>query len=491
MRREGTLWLVLAMAGLAALVTWTQIGSLRYELIDHDEATFMVMAQSVLRGHLPYIEAFDNKPPGLFYALAATMWAFGQNVASTRLLGDVCILGSTLCLLAVGRKYLSLPVATALAAIFASAHLVKIAEYTSAAVVANLPMAAALLLLLRARRSYAAMFAAGMMLSVATLIRTNLGIVALAVALLLLVAAWRPGLVGVKRWAVVALGLGGLVPVGGLVATYAAEGQVAALWAAAVQVPLAYAGDGQGFGSVLLGFFGTIGALVVASPGSALLVLGTIGAGLVLAARWRRLETGGRQDLLVVLVMFGATLASMLAGGVFYPHYAIQLFPVATVLTGLGATVAEARWRTGGAVVAGVFAVASLGLATPDNLAVLEQKAKGIPYGLEQLAGELAVELGPDDRVWTIEHAMLLFYLDQPPVSPLATLPSMLFNRKVTQPLVDAGVVTDHEAERVMAMRPKFVVMRTGQYTWEAEDFLASGYETYMVRGEVTVLKRR
>ena len=85
---------------------------------------------------------------------------------------------------------------------------------------------------------------------------------------------------------------------------------------------------------------------------------------------------------------------------------------------------------------------------------------------------------------------MLLFYLDQPAISPLATLPSMLFNLKVTQPLVDAGVVTDHEAERVMAMRPKFVVIRTGQYTWEAEDFLASGYETYIVRGEVTVLKR-
>ena len=67
----------------------------------------------------------------------------------------------------------------------------------------------------------------------------------------------------------------------------------------------------------------------------------------------------------------------------------------------------------------------------------------------------------------------------------------MLFNLRVTQPLVDAGVVTDHEAERVMATRPKFVVRRTGQYTWEVEDFLASSYETYMVRGEVTVLRRR
>ena len=42
-----------------------------------------------------------------------------------------------------------------------------------------------------------------------------------------------------------------------------------------------------------------------------------------------------------------------------------------------------------------------------------------------------------------------------------------------------------------MATRPKFVVRRTGQYTWEVEDFLASSYETYMVRGEVTVLRRR
>jgi hypothetical protein len=206
MRREGSLWLVVAIASLALLVTWTQIGSLRYELIDHDEATFMVMAQGVLRGHLPYIEAFDNKPPGLFYALAATMALFGQSLAATRLLGDLCILGATLCLLAVGRRYLPLWGATALAGIFASAHLVKVAQYTSAEVVANLPMAGALLLLLRARGTYRGVFAAGVLLSAATLVRTNLGVVAVAVGLLLLVAAWRPGWLGVKRWAVVALG---------------------------------------------------------------------------------------------------------------------------------------------------------------------------------------------------------------------------------------------------------------------------------------------
>ncbi|RYE51292.1 MAG: hypothetical protein EOP21_01745, partial [Hyphomicrobiales bacterium] len=175
MRREGAVFLVIAIAGLAALVTWTQIGSLRYELIDHDEATFMVMAQSILRGHLPYTEAFDNKPPGLFYALAATMWLFGQSLTSTRLLGDLCILGSTLCVLAAGRRYLPLWGATALASIYASAHLIKIAEYTSAEVVANLPMAGALLLLLRARRSYGGAFATGLLLALATLIRTNLG----------------------------------------------------------------------------------------------------------------------------------------------------------------------------------------------------------------------------------------------------------------------------------------------------------------------------
>lgn len=489
MRREGSLWLAAAIAGLALLVTWTQIGSLRYELIDHDEATFMVMAQSVLRGHLPYIEAFDNKPPGLFYALAATMALFGQSLAATRLLGDLCILGATLCLLAMGRKYLPLWGATALAAIFASAHLVKVAEYTSAEVVANLPMAGALLLLLRARGSYRGVFAAGVLLSAATLVRTNLGVVALAVGLLLLVAAWRPGWLGVKRWGVVALGLGGLVPVSVLVTAYAVQGQVEALWAAAVQVPLAYTGDGQGFGAVVLGFFGTLWALALASPGTTLLVLGSVAAGLVLSARAIRLGETERQDLIVVLVMLAATVLSMLVGGVFYPHYAIQLFPAATGLMALAARVSESRWRVGGATAAGVVALASLALATPDNLAALERR--GVPYGLEQLAGELRAELGPDDRVWTIEHAMLLFYLDEPPLSPLATLPSMLFNLDVTRPLVEAGVVTDHEAERVMAMRPKFVVMRTGEELWETREFLAAGYETWLVRGEVTVLKRR
>jgi len=50
----------------------------------------MVMAQGILRGYLPYIEAFDNKPPSLFFALAGTMALFGQSLALTRLLGDLC-----------------------------------------------------------------------------------------------------------------------------------------------------------------------------------------------------------------------------------------------------------------------------------------------------------------------------------------------------------------------------------------------------------------
>jgi hypothetical protein len=63
------LWL----SAFAVLIVVTHLGSLSREVINWDESTFMLMAQDILRGHLPYLAQYDNKPPGIFFALAAAM----------------------------------------------------------------------------------------------------------------------------------------------------------------------------------------------------------------------------------------------------------------------------------------------------------------------------------------------------------------------------------------------------------------------------------
>jgi hypothetical protein len=51
----------------ALLVIITRLQALRFENIDWDESTFIIMASDVMRGHLPYLDVWDNKPPILFF----------------------------------------------------------------------------------------------------------------------------------------------------------------------------------------------------------------------------------------------------------------------------------------------------------------------------------------------------------------------------------------------------------------------------------------
>ena len=87
-----TLFLLLSVA--------TQTGNLSYEVIDWDESTFIIMASDILQGHLPYLNLYDNKTPGIFFILALVMWLFGETLLVVRLFGDIAVL------IAAGATYL-------------------------------------------------------------------------------------------------------------------------------------------------------------------------------------------------------------------------------------------------------------------------------------------------------------------------------------------------------------------------------------------------
>ena len=76
---------IVVLLTFALLILATQLGSLVEEVIDWDESTFILMAADVLRGNLPYLNLFDNKPPVMFFALAGALAAFGESLVTVRL----------------------------------------------------------------------------------------------------------------------------------------------------------------------------------------------------------------------------------------------------------------------------------------------------------------------------------------------------------------------------------------------------------------------
>ena len=61
------------------------------DYIDRDESTFILLAQSIVDGNLPYTELWDLKPPMIFYTLALVIAVFGKSFLAIRLAGTFIV----------------------------------------------------------------------------------------------------------------------------------------------------------------------------------------------------------------------------------------------------------------------------------------------------------------------------------------------------------------------------------------------------------------
>ena len=248
-RRCGALWLTALVLAVGA----TQIRSLEQEYFN-DESTAVVMAGHLLDGNLPYVWLFDNKPPLLFLLLAGAMALFGESLLVVRAVGDFFLLLSAVAVFAIARRRTS-PAAAGLGALLLIAiHAKGPGTPTMTALPAMALTLAALWLLLARRKRLWAVAAAGLLLSLATLTRTNLGFLALACAVWLGVAPLRPSL-GVQWRAVPVFATAALAPLGLLGLAYWRADALEALYLVNVTVPLSFA-SAMGATQVLMGLWG-------------------------------------------------------------------------------------------------------------------------------------------------------------------------------------------------------------------------------------------
>ena len=439
---------------LALLVVAGQFASFSWEVIDWDESTFMVMAQDLLRGRLPYLGLYDNKPPLIFFLFAGVMALFGPGIDAIRWFGDVCIWAAAMMIFIVLRPRAGVPVAIAVAAAFAGVHLAY--AYTGTEIVANVFVAGALLLLIDHGGKPWSSWAVGLLLALAALTRSNLIFIVVAVGLIYLSAIVTPAF-RQRRGAVVGYVLGGLAAPLLLVLLYAGQGGLDELWLANVVVPLSYASGQAHPWSVLNDGF----AWSIRSAGTGLVAVMLVGLGAALLPPRAPTDSG----LPVAAIVLLAILLSIVLGGVFYGHYGIQLYVPAALLAGLA--VGTARWRRllvgGMAALVAVFCTVLGLMAASDRIAALRDGADLRP--LKSLAVEIAADRNPGDTLWARGGHLLLVYLDEPPLSPLAAHPDNLLRSEIRDPLVAAGYVPPDEFGRLLAERPRHIVIRS----WERD----------------------
>lgn len=234
-----------------ALVGATAMIGLRWALIDlpleRDEGEYAYIAQRLLSGELPYVHAFNQKPPGVFVAYAAAFLLGGPSVAAVRWLGLLWSLATGLVLAGLTRR-LAGPLAGAFALL---AFAVLDGDPQLTAIAANteqftlLPTALALWQLDRALRGRrGGWLLAGSFMATACWFKPVAATGLLLVGVALCVHAWSAPAARLATWwrGAGAVALGGALVSAPIVAVYAAAGALDPFLDAVFLHNLAYAG---------------------------------------------------------------------------------------------------------------------------------------------------------------------------------------------------------------------------------------------------------
>ena len=195
--------ILLQRAGVAAIVVWCllcTIVSRAFTPISpgmYDSALFAYIGFQWAHGRVPYIDVWDNKPPGIFATSAAGLSILTRDFRSLAVLEGLVIIGCSIVVAALLR-YWQAPrfvYLLAMAAVAAGANLRVICGSNLTEIYLLFPAALSMYLFARAegRGSAACMVAAGIFTGVAVLFKP-VGLapfLAQAVYLLLLALVWR------------------------------------------------------------------------------------------------------------------------------------------------------------------------------------------------------------------------------------------------------------------------------------------------------------
>lgn len=448
----------LAALILALAVLVTQFVSLGREVIDPDESTFILMGADVAKGHLPFVAMFDLKPPMIFLLIGSVLSTFGKSLVAVRLLGDFLLFGTAMLTFCLARHLASGWAALGGALGYIAFASMDLGQPTYSELPALFFGMFALLMLVRAPVNLPRAALGGLGMALAVLSRTNLYQLPLVFGLLLLIAALRKSdRVHPRAW--LAFGLGGLVPVTALILTYAAAGHLAVLKLAMIDVPLAYAQQVGPVAALLEHvqqfYVGTTMEPLIVIP----FVLAAIAGAIRAALAWR--EPAQHWALGIVALALAALLVSLVFSGAVYPHYWLQVLPVLAVLAAMGLDLIHRVPRALPlAVVVGILPIATaMAERAPQAFEVITDPARTEANFDVGRAARYIRSTGPANAsVWPWRYQLVDWYLDTPQLSKAGVQPENIGRPAIAGPLAKAGYIGPDEIDRLMQLRPDFIV---------------------------------
>ena len=452
-RRALTLvWTVVFVIVLLGVRLWY------LEIEGWDESTFIIMGSHVLEGHLPYLELFDVKPPGIFLALAGVMSVFGENLLAVRFFGTFCLLVSAIAGYAIAIRQTTPLIAGASMTVFCALTCADEFQPTMTEHLTIALMMPACWLLVARRDQLWGAFLVGVLLSAATLTRMNIAFVVLAVGGFYVWRFVRPR-PGVPRLAIAAYGVGGALPLASLLLVYWLADGLDVFILSVFRVPLHYAFFQKGLAAVILGQAAFWMTCVRENPYIFLPATLFVGTGLATHAmgRGKGLLFGDNGLLLLVL---GAVSLSILKGGEGFGHYLLQALPLVLLLAAVGFERLTTR-RLGALLFLGLYVLTVGASLARFGGSSVERVRQGLAPS-ERSRLRTAAELILEDRccgelVYAPREHLIYWYLEQRPPSAVVH-PSNVNRAALMAPLVAHGYVPEDEQRRILERNIGYIV---------------------------------
>ena len=445
---------------LLALALAARAFSLHLSVIDTDEGLYLLQAREWLQGGWPYVAVWDMHPVGAPALFAAAMTLFGKSIMTIRVLGALCV-ASTAWLTYRTVRLLDGPRAVALAAsvLYIAQSVVLGGLATNTEILFAPFVSGAMLLGVRAMvagagqaprwRDLALM---GLLVGYALTIKPVVAPLG-CVAFLFLVgpALWR-GTLPWRRCGGMALAYAGLcaLPTVMFGLAYAARGDFQAFLYGSFLAPLTYA-DGAVSAAEAWARIRDAGTDLLWPLALALVAL----AGL----RHRRLVQPAAPLVAMALLWLLAAALAVAGPGMWFNHYFVILMAPLSILAAVGAWQLAWRLRPGLAlpVFAGLVGAVAIHAWAIDTIPRLERGWEAMDPP-RQVANIIAQQIRRGEPIFIANYHPAVYVMSGAGVPTRFAFPAHLtcaFD-KVT------GVDADAEVNRILASRPRIIVVDRG-----------------------------
>ncbi|WP_029447888.1 ArnT family glycosyltransferase [Cellulophaga baltica] len=286
------------------------------DYIDRDESTFIIMGQSWVNGHLPYLELWDLKPPLNFLFFAGIIYVFGKSLFIIRLFGALIV--------AITSFYtykITLEVSTKKVAIWCGIFCVffqslfgsmqgVMSEHIS--MVFFIP---SLYLILKHKEWYWVLIS-GILMGATAMVKLNMAYPIALIGLFYVYTYWNTKDIksGIRN--TILYGFGILLVIGLTILPYFLNGHLSLWWNSVIEAPMVYANSKRN-------------ALISFAPLLLLILLF-----LYFAKRKKLIDFKNTAIQLIALVSLTVYL-SFIKGGRLNGHYLLQLYPMLLILVGI------------------------------------------------------------------------------------------------------------------------------------------------------------